>query len=214
MGIVLDCVVPAAGASSRMGAWKPLLPWGQGRIIDAVLACIEAAGLRPIVVAGFRGEELRRHLEARPGLLVVDNPRWEAGMLGSVLRGALETRGEAFFVAPADMPGIPTGVFASLLAARFDGGDETLFPACRGEAGHPVLIPRSLIPEMSRLDPGSKLRDFLRRGSWRLVETGEAAVLADLDTREDYERGLRGLTPSDQRGETAASESGAKWSDR
>ena len=195
MGMVLDCVVPAAGASSRMGEWKPLLPWGEGRIIDAVLACVEAAGLRPVVVAGYRGEELRRHLEARQGLLVVDNPLWKEGMLGSVLRGALEARGEAFFVAPADMPGLRPGVFAALLAAFVEGGAETLFPAYRGEAGHPVLISRSLIPEMGRLGPGSKLRDFLRRGSWRLVETGEAAVLADLDTREDYERGLRGLTP-------------------
>ncbi len=108
-------------------------------------------------------------------------------MAGSVLRGAELARGEAFFVLPADMPGIGSGIFASLLAGRDPARPgETLFAACHGAAGHPVLIPRSLLLALRELSPGHRLRDFLMSGTHRLVETGDASVLADLDTEADY----------------------------
>ncbi len=197
------CVIPAAGASSRMGLWKPLLPWASSTIIETVVTSVLEAGLEAIVVAGFRGEELHAIFDGRPSLRVVDNPAWREGMLGSVLAGARATEGEAFFVTPADMPMIGPGLYR-LLVSVFEEGKEgdrggrtrafreatTLFAACRGRAGHPVLIPRTLLAEMEGLDRDGKLRDHLLRGRWEFVETGDPSVLADIDTREDYASAL------------------------
>jgi len=194
---VFDCVVPAAGASSRMGAWKPLLPWGGSTIIETIVNTVLEAGLRPIVVAGFRGGELRALLGGREGLLVVDNPDWEGGMAGSLLAGAGEVRGEAFFVLPADMPGVGAGIFRLLLAARLEGAarDETLFASCRGQPGHPVLIPTALLPALGELEIGQRARDLLMARPHRLVETGDPAVLADLDTEAEYRAARPGAGP-------------------
>ncbi|MFL4276400.1 hypothetical protein P9380_16635, partial [Escherichia coli] len=30
----IDCIITAAGLSSRMGQWKMMLPWEQGTILD------------------------------------------------------------------------------------------------------------------------------------------------------------------------------------
>ena len=33
-----QCVMLAAGLSSRMGKWKMMMPWGEGTILDSALA--------------------------------------------------------------------------------------------------------------------------------------------------------------------------------
>jgi molybdenum cofactor cytidylyltransferase len=180
-----------------MGEWKPLLPWGGSTIIETVIGTVVAAGLRPIVVTGFRGDELGQALGLKEGILLVHNPAWEGGMLGSVVVGAEAVESEAFFVMPADMPGIGPRPFELLAAARKDRrpasprDDETLFAAFEGRAGHPVLVPSSLRPALRKLDPTGRLRGFLMSLSWRLVETDEQSVLEDIDTAEDYRARLR-----------------------
>lgn len=194
-GVRPRVIVPAAGASSRMGDWKPLLPWGESTVIEAVVANALAAGLEVVVVTGHRGGELRELLDGMEGLTLVDNPRWKEGMLGSTQAGlaALVESGrvgEAFFVTPADMPLIGPELYRQL-AESFEAGPgagATCFAACEGRLGHPVLMPASFAPDLLRLDPGGKLRDFLMTRPWRLVETGDLATLADLDTPDDYRR--------------------------
>jgi len=186
------CVVPAAGASSRMGEWKPLLPWRGSTIIENVIANLLAANLEAVVVAGYRGDELHALLDGRPGVRLVDNPLWRDGMLGSVLRGALEISGEGFFVMPADMPTVDPSLYRRLAEvfesrrAESPGREPSLFAACNGSPGHPVLVPSRLVEAMSRLDRGGKLRDFLFAGAWEPVETADPSVLSDIDTPEEY----------------------------
>jgi len=195
------CIIPAAGASSRMGEWKLLLPWGKSTIVERVVANALEAELEVLVVAGFRGDELHALLDGRPGVRVLDNPDWREGMLGSILRAVDLVSGEAFFVTPADMPMIGPGLYRLLMAeAQSAAGPEaiaapdvpkhagiTYFAACGGVPGHPVLIPRDRVPAMKALDRGGTMRAFLMEGPWRLVETGEAAVHADIDSPADFE---------------------------
>lgn len=156
-------------------------------MIETVVTNVIASGLEAIVVAGFRGGELHALLDGRPGIRVVDNPDWEAGMLGSILRGARMVRGEGFFVLPADMPRVGASVFGALLGAS---GAGTLFAAFEGRLGHPVRIPTSYLPDMEKLGPGARLRDFLLARGHRLVETGDSSVLSDLDTPDEYRAAL------------------------
>ena len=183
-----------------MGEWKLLLPWGKSTIVERVVANALEADLEVLVVAGFRGDELHALLDGRPGVRVVDNPDWREGMLGSILSALDLVRGEAFFVTPADMPMIGPGLYRLLMEEARRGGNPeaatprslehdgvAYFAACGGVPGHPVLIPRKRVPAMKALDRGGKLRAFLMQGTWRLVETGEAAVHADIDCPADFE---------------------------
>src|SRR5207245_6743724 len=53
----------AAGRSRRMGAFKPLLPFGDRTVIERCVANLRAAGVREvIVVLGHRADEVRAHL--------------------------------------------------------------------------------------------------------------------------------------------------------
>ena len=70
-----------------MGAWKPLLPWGGTTVCGAVVDTVLAAGLRPVLVAGYRARELFGAFADRPEVRLVENADWERGMLGSIRAG-------------------------------------------------------------------------------------------------------------------------------
>ncbi len=199
------CIIPAAGLSSRMAAWKPLLPWGGTTICGAVVDTVLAAGLRPVIVAGYRGEELAESFSDRPELAVVLNDGWELGMLGSIRSGVdfllqnclADGEGDAtgFFVVPADMPRVPVKAFALMKAALARSASDAagaeqapaaLFAARSGRLGHPVWIPAAFIPALRELDPGSRLRDYLLGQPWTSVEVDDDGIFEDLDTPEAY----------------------------
>ena len=53
----LAAVVLAAGYSRRMGAFKPLLPFGSTTVIERVIATIREAGVETIrVVVGWQAD--------------------------------------------------------------------------------------------------------------------------------------------------------------
>jgi molybdenum cofactor cytidylyltransferase len=210
---VFDCIMPAAGASSRMrssrmrspdgsAAFKPLLPFAGATLAEAAAAAAIGAGCRLLLVVGHRGDEVAavfdaaRYCPLREAglLLVVRNPRWEEGLLGSIQAALPFVRGEAFFVAHADMPFVRPEDYAALASARpgaaGEGFEETAFIAsCRGKRGHPVLLPSAWATEIAALPPGEGLRSFLRERPSVLVEIGQAA-LRDIDTPGDYKLAL------------------------
>ena len=70
------CVL-AAGFSSRMGSFKPLLPLNDETVIERVLRVSKAAGIRQrVVVTGYNREALAPLLE-KNGAVEVRNPRFE-----------------------------------------------------------------------------------------------------------------------------------------
>ena len=60
----LDCVIPAAGRSERMGTWKPVLPFGGSTIIQTVVTAALRARARVILVTGYRAEDLGPQVNA------------------------------------------------------------------------------------------------------------------------------------------------------
>ncbi len=187
------CIIPAAGRSSRMGLWKPLLPWGGGTLCGAVLEAVESAGCKPILVVGYRAEELRAEFEKRPGITIAVNRNWELGMLGSILAGAELATGPGFFVAPADMPFLPAALFIRLVTeaeGRRKLGEKpaAIFAAQDSKLGHPVWIPAEFLPGMKTLAPSAKLREYLLTQPWISLEAGTDAIFTDLDSYEEYSK--------------------------
>ena len=102
----IAAIVLAAGYSSRMGEFKPLLPIGDTTILERVVTTFREADIRDIrVVIGHRSAELLplvERLQVRPVL----NERYNEGMFSSVIAAvsSLEENIEAFFLLPVDIP--------------------------------------------------------------------------------------------------------------
>ncbi len=185
MNPVVDCIIPAAGRSERMGRWKPILPFGASTIIDTVVENALQACTRVILVTGYRGGELAARFNGRARVTVTENGGWEQGMFSSVRRGVAAVEADRFFVTPGDMPWITPSVYERLLSCR---GVDVVFPAFAGRRGHPVLFRRGVREAVLAADPArGRMRDIA--GLFGSVDLAwdDDTILRDIDTREDYE---------------------------
>jgi CTP:molybdopterin cytidylyltransferase MocA len=180
-------VVLAAGASTRMGAQKLLLPLGGEALVRRTVRQVAEAGFDDVlVVVGFEHDKVGAALE---GLAVrlVRNDQYETG-LGSSFRAAvaaLEGSEAAMFML-ADQPFVTAAEYRRVLDAyrQQPGG---IVSVRYGEVtAPPHLFASAFFPELAVLEHGA--RPVLQRHRDRTtVLQFPADLLLDIDTPEDYE---------------------------
>lgn len=193
----LAAVVLAGGYSTRMQAFKPLLPLGEATVLERAVKTFVGAGVTDVsVVVGHRGEALRDPVEDL-GARWVENPAYAQGMFTSVVAGVRSlARGvRACFVLPADMPAVRASTVAELARAIEHADASVLYPTFDGHRGHPPLISARLFPAILTSDGTDGLRGILatRDDESREVPVLDEGVLIDLDTPGDLERARRTL---------------------
>jgi molybdenum cofactor cytidylyltransferase len=192
----IDCVLLAAGASSRMGRYKPLLPWRGTTVVETSAAAALAVASRVLLVVGYRGDELAALFAGRARVEIVPNPDYAAGLFSSVQAGVRRVRTSRFFVALADMPLVTPGLYERLLA-------EPPAPAVRplydGTRGHPVLLDASMIAPILAEPVTGMMRNVIARVAARDMAVDDPAALLDLDEPADYERLAGHSTDGDDR---------------
>jgi CTP:molybdopterin cytidylyltransferase MocA/HD superfamily phosphohydrolase YqeK len=199
----LTAIILAAGYSSRMGEFKPLLPFGGTTVLERAIRLFREAGIHDIkVVVGHRSSELLPLLE-RLKVQPLPNERYQEGMFSSVLTAAASLTPEsgAFFLLPVDIPLVRRET-VELMARSYERTVKgILYPAFRGTPGHPPLISASYRDTILSWHGNGGLKDLLMQyeSDTAAVETGDEGILLDMDTTEDYERLQRRLTiPSRQ----------------
>ena len=203
----LATIVLAAGASSRMGRPKMLLPVGERTMLAAAVAPHLEAGIgRVVVVLGCEAAAVARGaaLAEHPRLEIVVNRRWREGMASSLRRGLDRCAdADAVLVALGDQPGV-TADRVALIAAAWGPGVPLVVPrTARSRAGHPVLFARSLWPELRALRGDVGAREVVLRHLGRALRV-DLPPLPDLDDDADYRRHLAGEPAAESGLEEAA----------
>jgi len=198
----LDCVVLAAGSSTRMERWKMTLPLGDCTVVERTVRTALEVCSRVILVGGYRGQELESLFRSWKRVEVVINPLFEQGMFSSVQQGSRFVTSDGFFVALGDMPGVEAETYRTLL--RWREGSAALFaalsaayaviPKYRGKKGHPLLLSAAMREKVSGFDSGKTLRDVLAGVPAVIVPVEDRYILHDIDTPEDYRRTRGSLT--------------------
>ncbi len=122
------------------------------------------------------------------------------GMAASLRAGgAAVAKGRALMVVPADMPEIGTQDLSVMIAAHLVMPEAILRGAAGAVAGHPVVLPGDLVPELARMVGDSGARALIAGNAGRVVLVplpGRRATL-DLDNPEDWAawREGRGVGP-------------------
>jgi len=184
----LAAIVLAAGRSVRFGADKRLAIVRGRPLITWALTALDGFDFAQ-KIAVVRPDDPVEPLLAPFDVTAVVNPRADDGMGMSLACGvaALDAV-EGVFIALADMPDIPSGVYNDL-AARFAAGDaDIVVPRHRGQAGHPVLFGAACFSDLKAL-----IGD---RGGWPLIASGhyrvayvditDGGVLHDIDRATDF----------------------------
>jgi CTP:molybdopterin cytidylyltransferase MocA len=184
----VDGLLLAAGAGSRMGRPKALVvgedgvPW-----LHATLATLHEGGCdRVTVVLGAAakgaGWLLSQAPSGRARLVVAED--WAEGM-GASLRAGLAGAypdSDAVVLTLVDLPDVTADVVRRVVAAATGPGDLAR-ATYGGVPGHPVLLGRDHWDGVGASATGDKgARDYLRTHEVTLVECGDLATGADVDT--------------------------------
>jgi molybdenum cofactor cytidylyltransferase len=172
-----------------MGAFKPLLPFGDQTVIESSIANLRAGGVSDIVVVvGHRGDEIRAHLKGTD-VSFIANPDSDTPMGVSIALGLTQVDEQriAVLIAPADHPAI-SGETIRLIVDEWERGATLVQPEYEGRGGHPVLVDRKYFPELLHLDSQKGLRGFFEqhRPETRRLPVPSPFIARDLDTWEDY----------------------------
>jgi CTP:molybdopterin cytidylyltransferase MocA len=195
----MAAIVLAAGYSSRMAEFKPLLPLAGITALERCIGVFRSAGITDVIaVLGHRADELQPIAE-RAGARCVRNPDFELGMFSSVVAGsrALSERTDAAFVLPADIPLVRPDTIRQI-AATFALRDAAIvYPVFEGRRGHPPLIARKILAEAADEGASGPLSALLARYESEAVElpVADQAIHMDMDTPAEYDE-LRALAAS------------------
>lgn len=180
----------AAGRSRRMGAFKPLLPFGNETVIEHCIAQLRDAGIHDvIVVTGHRAEDLRQQLKDAQVSFAL-NPDPESEMSGSIKCG-IENVGrdtKAVLIALADHPAVTSEIIKLVVDEWRRTNARLIQPAFGTRGGHPVLIDLLYRDELMRLDPKTGLRSLFdeHRNEVLRLPVVSPFVACDMDTWDDY----------------------------
>lgn len=194
-------VILAAGLSSRMGAYKPMLAVKGQTMIRRVVAMMQRAGADPVlVVTGHRREELERHLQGT-GVRCLFNPDYAVTQQLESLQLALaELQGQCtrVLISPADVPLVKDDTVQRILAQEGD----FVRPVWHGEVGHPVALSARLIPYLLQYKGPGGLRGAVEQSGCALVDlpVEDRGTVLDNDTPQDVARLLAWAGRTEQQG--------------
>lgn len=188
---VIGAIVLAAGASSRMGTAKALLPYRGQTFLEHILATCRLEGLDPRVVAlGLDADEIARSMDLS-STTVVRNPDPATGPLRSLklALSVLNQTVEGALVWHVDRPHVSARTVRALLEAARAGSSPILVPSFSERRGHPTIFMRGVFGELLRTPDEFGARAVVRADPDRVtvVPVDDPAVLADVDTPEDYD---------------------------
>lgn len=190
-------VVLAAGASSRMGQDKALLPWRGGTFLSAAIGALQAATDLVIVVAGANAGALAPIVNARAAFMTI-NPDPGQGQFSSLragLQDVLNRGRDAAIVTLVDRPAAGVATIEKLKDEFLAAGDQTwaVVPEYAGKHGHPIVIGREMMSAFLDAPDSSSAREVEHslQNHILYVPVDDPLVTANVDTPEDFAK----LTP-------------------
>lgn len=156
-------IILAAGYSSRMKSFKPLLPIGELTAVERLTESAKAAGINDIiVVTGYSREKLQPVLNMT-GAHEAYNGKYDSGMFSSVQAG-LKRAGELFpsaagyFLMPVDCPLIDSDVITALAEHAEKSLTFSVFPHLKEKKAIHCLFPESTAARYAAMTETEDLR--------------------------------------------------------
>lgn len=180
-------VIVAAGMSSRMGDFKPMMQAGSISIIQRLIRTLQIADVYPIVVVtGNRASELEKHISKLDVVFVRNENYQNSQMFDSAKLGMsyIADKCDRFFFMPVDVPFFTANTLEALINSSY----RLATPICDGKEGHPMIIGSELVGALLDYKGNHGLYGATEDcGCEKMnVEVEDRAILHDMDTSGDY----------------------------
>ena len=195
---MIAALVPAAGASTRMGRPKLLVEFEGQPLIGRVVSALRTGGADRVVVVAPPADTVEGPPIAdqarRAGAVVVVPPTRPAEMRQSIELGleamANDDPPRSVLLTPGDYPGITPEIVAQVVESAVKRPEQLVIPRYDGRRGHPIALPWTLALAVRCLPAGEGVNALVARHGESVVEIdlGNPAIVVDLDTPDDLQR--------------------------
>lgn len=180
----ISVLIPAAGASTRLGQPKQLLRFGSSTLIRRAIET--AASCKPgeiIVVTGSRASEVRDAAGDAPARWV-HNPRWRDGMGSSIATGAgaIDPASGGVLILLCDQWRIGAGDLQTLVSAWRAAPGRIAAAQAGGHYTPPVVFPSGRFDRLRTLEGDRGARSLLQSEPGLVTAVPLENAAYDLDT--------------------------------
>lgn len=168
-----------------MGAFKPLLPFGDKTVIECCIEYLREGGIENIVVVlGHRAGEIRDRIQ---NVTLALNPDPNSEMGASIAAGVRALFAKAVVIALVDHPAIPPAIVPQLIE-EWRNGARIVIPTWQNRGGHPVLVDLAFKNELLNLDRTGGLRALFKshENEVKRLPVDSPFIARDMDTWDDY----------------------------
>jgi molybdenum cofactor cytidylyltransferase len=198
----IGLIILAAGASTRMGTPKQLLPF-QGRSLlryiaeEAISSCCDPV----VVVLGSQPDQMKPEID-RLAVHMIENQQWATGMSTSIAAGvtALTTIDpdlDAVVIVLCDQPFVSTELLNRLVESYRATQSLIVASAYADTLGVPALFDRSLFPELMTMSTNAGAKSLIEKYAGTVCELPFPDGAIDLDTPAQYQHFLKNMTTID-----------------
>jgi molybdenum cofactor cytidylyltransferase len=192
---LLAAVILSAGASSRMGRPKALLPYREGTFLEHLIQVTRHPRIGVTrVVLGAGADEISNIAKLDPAMVAL-NPKWEQGQLSSICEGIRSLEGvetDGIVLCPVDHPLVSATLVSDLIGRFFSSGKSIVLPTYNGRRGHPVIFSRALYKDLldAPADKGARAVVWAHAADVLEVPTDEEGVVLNINDPDMLRRSV------------------------
>ncbi len=185
-------LILAAGASSRMGQPKQLLPWGGQTLIEHQIQIRLQTGEEVVVVLGANSKIILPIIEKLP-IIIIINPEWALGIGNSLAFGIRELNNKipdakGALISLVDQPLITIIHLNKLFKTCVPGNQQIIASqSASGWTGVPALFDRFYFEELIKLNGEEGARKIIKKFASNVIPIDARDLLEDMDTPESYQ---------------------------
>jgi len=185
-------LIIAAGLSSRMGFFKPLLKFNDKSFLINILEKLDKVCNRIVVVTGYKSSEISNHIKKNKKNIetkidLVCNIDYENGMFSSIKSGINEIKQSDWILYHMiDQPNLPQNYYIEFLK-QIEPNLNWVQPSYNKKNGHPILFNSKVSNEIKKASNESNLREIsksnrIRKKYW---DCNYEEIFTDIDTPHD-----------------------------
>jgi molybdenum cofactor cytidylyltransferase len=183
---LLAAVILSAGASSRMGRPKALIPYRASTFLEHLIQVTRhpRIGITRVVLGA--GAETIRTAARLDSSIVVLNPDWELGQLSSIRAGIRSLEGlgtDGMVLCPVDNPLVTANLVAELVKRFYEEKKAIVLPTYNGRRGHPAIFSNVLYHELlaAPTEQGARVVVWAHAADVLEVPTEEEGVVLNIN---------------------------------
>jgi len=186
-------LILAAGAASRMGSIKQLLPWKTTTLLGNAITNAKTITNNVYVVLGANAQEIKNKTVAE--VTYINNSDWSSGLGSSIACGveAIVNKGQyaGVLIMLADQPLVDVN-YINKLIDLFTKNDKGIIATNYSEKiGVPVIFNKTYFKELRNLKNDFGAKYILKNYNEDIISINPNGKEKDIDTPDDYQELLK-----------------------